>query len=599
MPKNFFLNSLRENREKTETKSTSTEESEGAVKRECHNSKKINTSHGDATAFCQECAEFYCKTCADYHKAFGVSREHHMRPAAEVDMSIVHQSQMLHRMQHCAQHPRQELDIYCDTCLVPVCTKCCLLGHKQHMYRELSTVAEDCQKQLLDMVQAATEHMTKLQEQHGKLETSQNNIQRDVTKVRKELHLKADEIRDVVTKREECLMKELDESEERALASVRAACKETELNMASTQSLVSYMQALQVSGDVLDQVVHTPGLQKQLKQQQGTPTCEVLWDAKINRESGNVDVLGTVDMKSESAKCDVGMGKIEPDEALSTLKPDVGGWVVGLVVHGDIVCVTGFSKPYLWVHNTVTKEHKRHEVRGLQAAGMTALKNEGNAGTFTVVISHLKEMLLFVTVDQSSLEITKQFANDIDFTPGRVTTNCETEKLVVADYKKKQIVCHDDNRKISVQGIAENMTCAAATFGGYVIVDNAADGRVHWVDAQGRITHTYGQQDSESLRNPVHITGDSQGRLLVVDKDNHRLHLVGANGQLFCYLLTQDDGIQTPTCVCLDENSPRLYVAHGNHPNCQVRVYKWPCGTSSALTKLTLNVHFGADWRQG
>ena len=592
MPKNFFLNCLRENQEKTEKKSTSTEETKDAVKRECHNSKKINTSHGDATAFCQECAEFYCNTCSDYHKAFGVSREHHMRPAAEVDMSVMHQSQMLHRMQHCAQHPRQELDIYCDTCLVPVCTKCCLLAHKQHVYRELSTVGEDCQKQLSDMVQAATEHMTKLQEQHGKLETSQNNIQRDITKARKELHLKADEIRDMVTKREECLMKELDESEERALGSVRAARKETELNMASTQSLVSYMQTLQASGDVLDQVVHTPGLQKQLKQQQGTRISEVSWDAKINSKCGNVGMLGTVGMKSESAKCDVGFETMEPDEALSTLKLDVGGWVVGLVVLGDIVCAAGLSKPYLWVQNTDANRHKRHEVRGLQAAGMTAGKNEGNADTITVVISDNNMKLHFITLDKTSLGIRNQFAEVIGFTPGRITTDRETGKLIVADCTKKQIVCHDDNWKISVQGSIQFMVCAAATSDGYVVADNN-QGAVHWVDSQGRITQTYGQRTLESMSSPRHITGDSQGRLLVVDEGNHRLHLLDCNGQLSRYLLTQDDDIHNPTCVCLDENSSRLYVAHGNQTNFEVRVYKWPPGRPSTLTKHTLTMQLG------
>ena len=505
-------------------------------------------------------------------------------------MSVMDQSQMLHKLRYCAQHPRQVLDIYCETCFVPVCTKCCLLTHKQHVYRELSTVGKECQKELSDMIQEANEHMTKLQEQQEKFKTSQNNIQRDITKAREELRHKADEIRDMVTKKEERLTKELDESEEKALASVRGTLKEIELKVASTQSLLSNLQALKKSEDVLDQVVDTPGLQKQLKQQHVTPVYEVSWDAKIKRESSNVPLLGTVDMKSESAKCDIGFETMELDEALSTLKPDVGSIVVGLVALGGIVCATGFENPYLWVQNTLVNKHKRHEVRGLRAAGMTALKNVDNADVIAVVITDKNRKLHFITLDKNSLEITNQFADDIDFKPSRITTNWETGKLVVADHGNKQIVCHGDNGKISIQGSTPTTTCAAATGDGYVVVDSVVQGRVHWVDRQGRITQTYGQQNGESLRGPRHLTQDSQGRLLVVDRDNHRLHLLDANGQFSRYLLTQYDGINKPTCVCLDENSSRLYVAHGKYDNLEVRVYKWPPGRPSTLAKHTLSM---------
>ena len=137
------------------------------------------------------------------------------------------------------------------------------------MYRELSTLGKECQRQLLDMAQAATEQMSKLREQHGKLETSQNNIQSDFTKAREELRLKADDNRGLVTRQEDCLLKQLCESKEKALASVRAANEKTRLNIALTESLLSNIQVLQVSGNVFDLVVLTPGLQQQLKHQQG------------------------------------------------------------------------------------------------------------------------------------------------------------------------------------------------------------------------------------------------------------------------------------------------------------------------------------------
>ena len=135
--------------------------------------------------------------------------------------------------------------------------------------------------------------------------------------------------------------------------------------------------------------------------------------------------------------------------------------------------------------------------------------------------------------------------------------------------------------------------CAVAACDGYIVVENDPH-RVHWLDRQGRITHTYGKQDRESMLSPCHITQDNQGRLLVVDMCNHRLHLLDAGGRFSHYLLTEGDGIKRPTCVCLDEESSRLYVAHspGKHPNCEVRVYRWPLDKPPNRTKRTLNVHF-------
>ena len=456
-------------------------------------------------------------------------------------------------------------------------------AHRWHVFSDGPTVRGNT-------IQAvAAEYMTKLQEKHGELKVSETKIRRDITQALKELHHKADEMKGLVTKREECLMKELDESEERALARVRAALNETKRNMASTQSLIVRLRALQESGDVLHQARNIPDLQKQLKQQQGIGFCDVSLDANIKTGSSYLPPLGSVNLEDKSAKSDV--GEMEPERARRTLKPDVGDYVIGLAVLGDVVCVAGHNKQYLWVQDTVRKLRRRHEIKGLAAQGMTILTNESNGVALTVVITDRNKKLHFIAVSKSSLEIIRLLAVGIHFTPCRITTDRKLGKLVVANWLQNQIVCYDRRYFMySIQLGTGNITCAADTGDGYVALDNTVENRVHWVDEHGRRTWTYGQHDGEGMSNPCHITQDGQGRLLVVDMGNHRLHLLDAGGQLSRYLLTQDDGIRHPTCVCLDENASRLYVAHGQYPNVEVRVYKWPPGRPYNRAKYKLNV---------
>ena len=288
MPKNFFLNSFREfldaQHNKSSKEGASGQPTADSGDRLCDNAKFVAAPHGKVTSFCANCAEFYCETCASYHQNFAATRTHKLRPAAEVDETALEAALKQASISHCDQHPDLKLDLYCDTCQVPVCTKCCLLTHQQHKYRELATVAHGCQDKLAGHSKTAAGHIGTLDKHREELEASQNNIQRDADKACQEVHQAAEELRSLVTNREQHLIQQIREKEKTALLEVKAACKETELNKAGMQSLQSYIQALQESGNITDQVVHTPGVQEQLHQQLAAPLRAVSWTASFKKE---------------------------------------------------------------------------------------------------------------------------------------------------------------------------------------------------------------------------------------------------------------------------------------------------------------------------
>ena len=195
----------------------------------------------------------------------------------------------------------------------------------------MTAVGEKYQEKLKEFIQAAEVHVNKVQGWLKTLKESPHSIQRDTNRVRHEVEQAASEIRNLATKREQYLLQQIHEVEQKALAAVTSAQKDTELKIATTERLLSYMQVLHDSGDVTDQVVYTSDVEKQLHRQQAAPVSTVEWTAGLKRETSSVAALnalmGTVN--------EVKLGK-----PLNTLKPDFGNTVSGLVVVNGCVCAT-------------------------------------------------------------------------------------------------------------------------------------------------------------------------------------------------------------------------------------------------------------------
>ena len=433
---------------------------------------------------------------------------------------------------------------------------------------------KEYKKKLEEFIQAAEVHVNKVRRQLEKLKASPRSIQQDTDKARHEVKQAAKEIRDLATKREQYLLQEIQDIEQEALAAVTSAQEDSELKIATTDSLLSYMQALHDSGDVTDQVVHTPDVEKQLHQQRAALLSTVEWTASFKTETNSVAalnaMLGTVESGPLATK------EVKLGQPLKTLKTDLGNAVSGLVVVNGCVCAIAWGEPDLYIHNTAMKLSKRQTLNGLSAVGLAAIRDTDN----TLVIADYWKKLHFVTFNQHNMKITRHTVKDITFEPRHISIHPVAGQLVISDFTNKAIVVCDTQgnvqNTVTVQTKAGWMQCAVATDDGYIIVDYSNPGGVHWVDSQGRVTHTYSNQEGEGLNNPCHMVRTSWGQLVVADADNKRLHLVDASGQLSCYLLTRHDGIKSPSCVWLDEATSLLYVAHWPGDHCETRVYKWP-----------------------
>ena len=159
--------------------------------------KHDNEEHGIATAFCEDCAEFYCDTCVALHKRFGATRGHQLKPATDIDRTTALAINAQKRNLKCGEHSDTKLEFYCDECHIPICNACCTLTHKGHQHRGMAAVGKEYQKKLEEFIQAAEGQVKKVQGWLKTLKESPQSIQQDTNKARQEVKQAAKEIRDL------------------------------------------------------------------------------------------------------------------------------------------------------------------------------------------------------------------------------------------------------------------------------------------------------------------------------------------------------------------------------------------------------------------
>jgi len=81
------------------------------------------------------------------------------------------------------------------------------------------------------------------------------------------------------------------------------------------------------------------------------------------------------------------------------------------------------------------------------------------------------------------------------------------------------------------------------------------------VDVTGRLLRTF-----TDVRHPHHLSVDSEGRVLVADRRNHRILLLNSELQLQRVFIHTDSQVKLrwPERLCYDELRSQLYVAHGS-----------------------------------
>ena len=136
---------------------------------------------GCAVAYCTDCTDFFCQTCWGAHQTVKATRSHSSftlekaRAMQREDLLKLLPSSSL----SCHDHPRQELDFYCNQCSLPVCVKCTIISHRNHTVTEAKPQAVKTKEEL-------TKAMAVIHESEEKLKVALNTGGKTKEAIRKQ-----------------------------------------------------------------------------------------------------------------------------------------------------------------------------------------------------------------------------------------------------------------------------------------------------------------------------------------------------------------------------------------------------------------------------
>ncbi|CAL4082496.1 unnamed protein product, partial [Meganyctiphanes norvegica] len=104
-----------------------------------------------ATGFCTDCSEWLCDGCIQAHKRVKVTKDHVIKGKGE-ETPCNSKSSQVKKMFSCNVHPKEKLNLYCQTCDQLTCRDCQLIEHREHKYKfseEMASVTRERLKTFL------------------------------------------------------------------------------------------------------------------------------------------------------------------------------------------------------------------------------------------------------------------------------------------------------------------------------------------------------------------------------------------------------------------------------------------------------------------
>lgn len=85
--------------------------------------------------YCNPCYKPICEECRDKHQKTPETKYHEVVPYRDRRQKLP--------VEKCKDHPSKDIDIICENCQVPLCSKCAIRNHRGHKLDDLETVYSD------------------------------------------------------------------------------------------------------------------------------------------------------------------------------------------------------------------------------------------------------------------------------------------------------------------------------------------------------------------------------------------------------------------------------------------------------------------------
>eukprot|EP00105_Crassostrea_gigas_P012198 XP_011428116.1 PREDICTED: tripartite motif-containing protein 2 [Crassostrea gigas] len=141
--------------------------------------------------YCNDCHRSMCEQCRDEHQKSPDTKDHEVVPYRKRRRQLP--------VEKCKDHPTKDIDMICEDCQIPVCSKCVIQDHQKHTLNDLETIYSEKFTLCLDEIHKI--HQYFLPTSHDIQEDTKENfkeIKATMDKIRTSIKAEAESIKRVV-----------------------------------------------------------------------------------------------------------------------------------------------------------------------------------------------------------------------------------------------------------------------------------------------------------------------------------------------------------------------------------------------------------------
>uniref|UniRef100_K1PNT3 Tripartite motif-containing protein 2 n=1 Tax=Magallana gigas TaxID=29159 RepID=K1PNT3_MAGGI len=574
--------------------------------------------------YCNDCHQPMCAQCRDEHQKDKKTKNHEVVPYKQRKRQLP--------LQKCKIHPTKDIDLLCEECQIPLCSKCATTKeHRGHVFTDLEMV-------FTDKYSSCNVEITKIRSYFEP--TSQDlkkEIARDVTEIKKimegirtSMKAEAEAVKKLVDTVTSDKITQVDKIEQSLLETINSQNQEIDdyINYLNDQIKTIYGCLSPSNIEQLTFALKSENLIIRPIPETLKPVLPVFTAGQYSKEDV-AKLLGRItvpNIKPENRK-------IEPMETASIqLKPtgkqrkqdrEKSDVKQTLSLSSSVTKVREYTVPVvdsvyhislgksgtLWVSdgdgNLVQTDLQGNQLQKIQTSGesegyhtvtqdggliytdqnnkvinritpdntITRFIKTGDWEPLSIHSSHINgDILVGMRKDREPSKVTRYNKTGTELhINGDILVGMETdEEGKVTRYNKTGTEIQNIQRDNKGQALYDYPHYITENINGDVCVSDYGKHAVVVVDKSGQHRFSYTGQGSEF--GLYGICTDVLGHILVCDYDNDTVHLLDQDGQFLSLLLTKQQGVEDPYSVCVDDEN-NLWVGQDNTNT--VTVYKY------------------------
>ncbi|VDI20644.1 Hypothetical predicted protein [Mytilus galloprovincialis] len=536
---------------------------------------KVNT---EAEIWCNNCDEGLCSVCSSHHKRSRGTRNHKTIYIKRYNPSIPAIKT------ECDKHG-QQLNLYCPSHLMPCCDECISTSHSKCTgIKSLADVVEktkiekstqsiekqiDSIKHFLDnLIENKSVNISRGEQENKNIKKLIVNIREKINNylinLEKKLCNEADTILNQEKSKATDLIAEIKEKQKK----IPEMQDHLHTVISNSSKLQSFLEVHQIEQQVHQCQRYVEDLENDdrakefhIKMKQNDEIEKILVKLQSLETLGEVMVVKTdIDLKRDTSVKREAQVESREQSNINNMTMNIETKIdlnlkciisdIICLMDGRVIVVEECGKVYL-----LTSNGKLEKQISISSAAFSVTQINQN----TIAITYPGE------------EAIKIFNMDSETVTKVITLNkpCfglsfSNNSLVVGLWRDEiRIIDLEGNTLKSIEVQSESLLYHLVYCNDRVTYSDSTSNSVYCVDGSGKQIWDYKQD----LKGPLGLCTDTYGNIIVADKSTDRIIVISKDGQNSKVLISKDEGLKNPQCICLKPKESSCYICdrYGEH----------------------------------